>query len=92
MTYDSSAPKDNVIKGGFNVAVYYGVVDSADTLTKTLPFYAGGRQLTHTMPNEFVNDTVVWNFKYTAPNSIVVDTIYSVANSVNGDGNPVPGD
>ena len=23
------------IKGGFNVAVYYGVVDSADTLTQT---------------------------------------------------------
>jgi hypothetical protein len=80
------------IEGGFNVAVYYGVVDSADTLTQTLPFYAGGEQLTHTMPNAFVNDTVVWDFKYTAPNSIVVDTIYSVANSVNGDNNPVPGD
>jgi len=80
------------VKGGFNVAVYYGIVDSADTLTQTLPFYAGGEQLTHTIPTAFVNDTVFWNFKYTAPDIIVVDTIYSVANSVNGDGNPVPGD
>jgi hypothetical protein len=80
------------VEGGFNVAVYYGVVDSADTLTKTLPFYAGGEQLTQTVPNAFVDDTVVWNFKYAAPDTIVVDTIYSVANSVNGDGNPIPGD
>jgi hypothetical protein len=80
------------VKGGFNIAVYYGVVNSADTSTQTLPFYGAGEQLTHTMPNVFVNDTVVWNFKYTAPNSIVVDTIYSVANSVNGDSNPIPGD
>jgi hypothetical protein len=80
------------VKGGFNVAVDYGVVDSADTLSQTLPFYAGGEQLTHTMPNTFVNDTIVWNFRYTAPGIIVVDTIYSVANSVNGDGNPIPGD
>jgi len=80
------------VEGGFNVAVYYGVVDSADTLTQTLPFFKGGEQLTHTMPNPFVNDTVVWDFKYAAPDSMVVDTIYSVANSVNGDGNPIPGD
>jgi len=80
------------VEGGFNVAVYYGVVDSADSLTQTLPFYAGGEQLTHTMPRPFGNATVYWDFKYTAPDSIVVDTIYSVANSVNGDGNPIPGD
>jgi len=29
---------------------------------------------------------------YTAPDSIITDTIYSVANSVDGDGNPQPGD
>ncbi len=29
---------------------------------------------------------------YTAPDSLVTDTIYSVANSVNGDGNPQPDD
>ena len=80
------------VEGGFNVAVYYGVVDSADSLTQTLPFFAGGEQLTHTMPRPFGNATVFWDFKYTAPDSIVVDTIYSVANSVNGDGNPIPGD
>ena len=80
------------VEGGFNVAVYYGVVDSADTLTQTLPFFAGGEQLTHTMPKPFGNATVYWDFKYTAPGNIVVDTIYSVANSVNGDGNPIPGD
>ena len=29
---------------------------------------------------------------YTAPDSIITDTIYSVANSIDGDGNPQPGD
>jgi hypothetical protein len=58
-------------------------VDSVDTLTKVL-----FGELTHTNPYPFINDTVTWNFLYTAPDSIVTDTLYSVANSVNGDSIP----
>ena len=39
-----------------------------------------------------MNATVLWDFIYKAPDSLVTDTIYSVGNSVNGDGNPQPGD
>lgn len=81
------------VAGGFNIAVRYGTIDSVDTLSHRMLFSEGfPLELTHTMPNTFKNDTVFWSFKYTAPNSIVVDTIYSVANSVNGDGNPILGD
>lgn len=81
------------VAGGFNIAVIYGAIDSVDTLSHRMLFLKGFQlELTHTMPNPFINDTVFWSFKYTAPDSIVVDTIYSVANSVNGDGNPIPGD
>jgi len=77
------------VAGGFNIAVIYGAIDSVDTLSHRMLFLKGfPLELTHTMPNPFVNDTVFWNFKYTAPDSSVVDTIYSVANSVNGDGIP----
>ncbi len=71
------------IAGGFNIATYFGAVDSADTLTKVL-----FGELTHTLPNPYQDDTVSWNFLYSAPDSILTDTIYSVANSVNGNGNP----
>ncbi len=71
------------VVGGFNIAAYYGEVDSADTLTKVL-----FGELTHSSPNLFVNDTVKWNFFYTAPETILTDTLYSVANSVNYDSIP----
>lgn len=73
------------VKGGFDMAVLYGVLEPADTLT-----HIESGELTHSFPNPFVNDTVFWNFTYFAPDSSVTDTIYSLANSVNGDGNPFP--
>ena len=71
------------IAGGFNIASYFGDLNSADTLVQVL-----FGELTHTSPNPFVNDTVHWNFIYIAPDTLVTDTIYSVANSVNLDGIP----
>jgi hypothetical protein len=71
------------IKGGFNVASYFGTLNSIDTLVSLI-----SGELTHSSPNPFSNDTVSWNFSYTAPDSLTTDTIYSVANSVNGNGNP----
>jgi len=76
------------IAGGFNVAVREGALDVSDSSTQ-LMLYTGDStwQLTHTMPKDFVNDTVEWDFIYKAPDSLVTDTIYSVANSTNYNGN-----
>jgi hypothetical protein len=71
------------VDGGFNVASYFGKLNSVNSLAQVL-----NGELTHTSPNPFVNDTVHWNFSYIAPDSAVTDTLYSVANSVNGNGNP----
>jgi len=75
------------IVGGYNVASFYGELNSLDTLTQII-----SGELTHTLPNPFIMDTVFWNFSYKAPDSVVIDTLYSVGNSTNGDGNPQPGD
>jgi len=71
------------VAGGFDLASYFGVLDSTDTLT-----YIISGELTHTQPNLFSDDTVKWNFLYVAPDSLVTDTLYSVGNSVNLDGIP----
>jgi hypothetical protein len=71
------------VSGGFNVAARLGLLDTLDGETKIII-----GQLTHSSPKLFINDTVFWGFKYSAPDSIITDTIYSVANSVNGDSIP----
>jgi Secretion system C-terminal sorting domain len=71
------------VAGGLNIASYIGTLASVDTLTQELL-----GELTHTSPNPSFNDTVSWNFSYTAPDSLTSDTLYSVGNSVNGNGNP----
>jgi hypothetical protein len=72
------------IIGGFNAAVYSGTIDttSADTTIRRDSFNG---DLTHRFPKEFVNDTVSWTFKYTAPGSEQTDTLYAVGNSCNND-------
>jgi hypothetical protein len=42
-------------------------------------------EVTHRFPKPFVNDTVTWTFKYTAPSLPQVDTLYAVGNSTNND-------
>ena len=71
------------VAGGFDIASFYGAVDSVDTLTKVID-----EELTHTQPNPSLNDTITWSFVYAAPDSVLTDTLYSVGNSVNGNGNP----
>jgi len=71
------------VKGGFNVAVRFGVLKSDDSTT-----YVSFNELTHSFPFEFKEDTIFWNFSYVTPDSSTIDTIYSVANSVDGNGNP----
>ena len=75
------------VGGGFNVAVMSGLLESVDNTT-----YVNFGELTHSSPQVFLGDTIWWEFNYTAPNTLGVDTIYSVANSVNLDGNPIVGD
>jgi hypothetical protein len=71
------------VTGGFDLAAYFGVLDSTDTLTHI--FY---EELTHRTPKYFVNDTVFWNFDYVAPDSLITDTLYATANSTNNDSIP----
>jgi hypothetical protein len=71
------------ITGGFNLASYFGVLDSTDSLTQIL-----FNELTHSTSKEFINDTIFWNFSYIAPDSLVVDTLYAAGNSTNNDSIP----
>ena len=77
----------SAVKGGFNVAAMIGTLESADSTS-----YISSNELTHSFPLEFTSDTIGWEFNYIAMDSIGIDTIYSVANSTNADGNPQVGD
>jgi len=66
--------------GGFDLAVYFGVLNSVDTLT-----HVAFGELTHSMPQLFMNDTVTWNFLYLSPDSLLIDTFYTAGNSTNND-------
>ncbi len=80
------------VKGGLNIASLLGKLFPVDSLTKRVEYVQGDTQLTHTQPLSFSGDTIFWTFVYEAPDSVTVDTIYSVANSVNGDGIPTDAD
>ena len=71
------------INGGFNVAAYSGVLNLDGTGVQKI-----GDELTQTSPLAFVDSVVSWTFSFTAGNTNYMDTLYSVANSVNGNGNP----
>ena len=77
----------SAVTGGFNVAAMFGTLESADSTS-----YVSFEELTHSFPLEFTGDTIYWNFKYIASDNMGIDTIYSTANSTNGDGNPQVGD
>lgn len=73
------------VEGGLDVASYYGKLDTTvlDPIVKkdSLPT---GWELTHRAPKPFINDSVSWTFLYRAPNTVCMDTLYAVSNSVNG--------
>lgn len=70
------------IRGGFNTAALFGILAIADSQEQKI-----GKELTHTTPRFFINDTIIWRFNYTAPEQLT-DTIYAVSMSVNNDGIP----
>ncbi|HSL87818.1 MAG TPA: T9SS type A sorting domain-containing protein [Ignavibacteriaceae bacterium] len=71
------------ISGGFNVAAYSGVLNLDGNGVQKI-----GDELTQTSPRMFVDSVVSWTFSFTAGNTNYIDTLYSVANSVNGNGDP----
>ena len=75
------------VKGGFNVAPGHGRLNATTSEEKLI-----SGELTHTAPKSFFRDTVSWTFSYQAPPSPGYDTIFSVAQSVNGNGIPDNGD
>ena len=75
------------VAGGFNVASLSGSLGSIDAETKLI-----GDELTQTAPKLFAGDTLHWTFSYQAPAVPGIDTLYSVANSVNNNGVPDGGD
>ncbi len=72
-----------MVKGGFNAASRFGTMTATDPGTQIL-----ADEITHNQPRIFSGDTVSWFFNYTAADSVDSDTLYSAANSVNGDGIP----
>jgi hypothetical protein len=69
------------VKGGYNVTSRFGSLAAIDSFSKIID-----AELTHNFPRSFnSNDTISWNFKYTSSTTSGTDTIYSVAQSVNGD-------
>jgi hypothetical protein len=75
------------VTGGLNAASYLGEIDTLpiDTI---LQRKASTNELSHKHPKPFVNDTVYWTFKYTAPNTPLYDTLYANGNSTNNNGIP----
>jgi hypothetical protein len=71
------------ISGGFNVAAYSGVLNVDGTGVQKF-----GDELTQTSPFAFVDSVVSWTFSFTAGNTNYIDTLYSVANSSNGNSDP----
>jgi len=76
-----------VHSAGFNAAARTGLLSVSDTSAKKID-----SELTHTSPKVFTNDTVRWKFSYTAPASVMTDTLYAVGLSADGNGFPSSGD
>ncbi len=70
--------------GGINTAVNFGTLHKIDSTLCEID-----SELTYSFPHPIPIDGVtMWNFLYTAPNQVCVDTIYSVGVSVNKDSLP----
>jgi hypothetical protein len=63
--------------GGHNVAGRFGIMSLVDTLS--VWDYRSPNELTQAYPLEFPTpqDTIYWEFAYTAPDSVLIDTLYS---------------
>lgn len=68
--------------GGYNVAGRFGIMSLVDTLSYW--HFASPNELTQAFPLLFPTpqDTIFWMFAYTAPDSVVIDTLYSCGLSI----------
>lgn len=71
--------------GGCDIAAFHGIIDTFYVDLNTLKRDTIRNELTHKFPKGFVGDSVIWTFKYKAPGTVQVDTLYSVGNSTNND-------
>ncbi len=83
VTYTLTMTGGPAVKGGCDIASSSGTLTPVDSALQAV-----SGELTHTFPKPFMNDSVSWQFSYLAPGSGAADTIFSVGNSVNGNGNP----
>ncbi len=82
VTFTVGVSHGPAIMGGFNAASYIGDINviAGDTTVRKQD-----GELTHTHPWPFTNDTVRWQFTYTAPNTAMIDTLFATGNSTNND-------
>jgi hypothetical protein len=68
--------------GGYNVAGKFGIMSLVDTFS--VWDYRSPNELTQAFPLVFPTpqDTIYWEFAYTAPDSVVIDTLYSCGLSI----------
>lgn len=71
------------VAGGFNIAAFSGFLDPVDASVQKV-----GGELTQTAAANFIDSIVTWSFYFTPQMMNYTDTLYSAANSVNGDGIP----
>lgn len=80
-----------LIEAGCDISAGNGLVipSSVDTMLQRLQSSFGVYELTHKLPKSPNSGTVIFTFKYIAPNTPgSLDTIFANANSVNGNGTP----
>jgi len=68
--------------GGYNVAGRFGIMSLLDSFS--VWDYRSPNELTQSFPLVFPTpqDTIYWEFAYTAPDSVVIDTLYSCGLSI----------
>lgn len=71
------------VEAGFNVASFSGSLNPVNASVQKF-----GNELTHSSSSVFTDSIASWTFSFTSQNNNYTDTIYSVGNSVNGDGIP----
>ena len=80
-----------LVKGGVDISPQRGhlILSPLETGLKRVSASGGIFELTHVSPkapNVFTNDTIVWTFKYVAPDTVGTDSIFANGNSVDGTG------
>jgi hypothetical protein len=88
VTYTVKMTGGPLVKGGINVSAGRGqvILSSTDNTLQRLEASVGIYELAHNTPKLPVSDTIRWTFRYIAPLTGTLDTLFSTGNSVNGTG------